>query len=85
MERKIVYQIGYRLCMAKTRTIRATIPRVVIEKEARKAEQSLSEFVQTHRVIYLFDHFKDFVVAIKFAPTSITNDRMVKIEEPRLA
>ena len=68
MEKKTVYQKEYKIRMVGDGGIEVTIPKVVVERAARKAGMSLLEFIQTHKIVHLFNDFTDFDAAYRFAP-----------------
>lgn len=46
----------------------ATIPKLVIERAAKKAGLSPKDFIKKYKVIHLFNNFRDFDAAYRFEP-----------------
>ena len=68
MSKKIVYRKEYRIRKVGDGGAETMIPRVVIEREARKRGISLDELIRTHKIVHLFDDFEDFAAAYRFVP-----------------
>jgi hypothetical protein len=62
---KTLYQKGYKMREAGG-GYEVTIPKLVVERAARKAELPLDEFIKQYRVIHLFNDFPDFDGAYRF-------------------
>jgi hypothetical protein len=67
MAKKELYQKGYKMREAGG-GYEVTIPKLVVERGARKAGLSLEDFIKKFRVIHLFNDFPDFDGAYRFEP-----------------
>lgn len=65
--KKILYEKGYKMRVVGG-GFAGTIPKLVIERAARKAGLSPEEFIKEYRVIHLFNDFPDFDAAYRFEP-----------------
>jgi hypothetical protein len=51
------YIKSYRMRMVGPGSLEATIPRAIVEREARKYELSIEEFIKLYEIQYLFNDF----------------------------
>lgn len=51
------YTKAYKMRLVGPGSLEATIPRAIVEREARRYSLSVEEFIQVYRVEYLFDDF----------------------------
>lgn len=63
--------------------IEISVPKIVVERAARRAGMSIEEFVRTHRVVHLFNDFKQFDAAYRFEPISQQNQIEI-VTEPEI-
>ena len=74
MPKEVVYQKDYKIRIVGDGGIEASIPKVIVERAARKAGLTLEKFVETHRILHLFNDFPDFVAAYRFIPAEKTEE-----------
>ena len=81
MTNKIVYRKEVKMRVVGMGGIEVTIPKIIIERAANKAGQTPKEFAKSHKVVHLFNDFRDFDAAYRFVPVQETE----KIEVPEVA
>lgn len=54
---KDAYIKSYRMRMVGPGSLEATIPRAIVEREARKYELPIEEFIKVYQVQYLYNDF----------------------------
>lgn len=54
---KDAYIKSYRMRMVGPGSLEATIPRAIVEREARKYELPIEEFIKAYQVQYLYNDF----------------------------
>lgn len=62
------YIKSYRMRMVGPGSLEATIPRVIVEREARKFKLSVEEFIRLFQVEYLFNDFGGAFLRFKRLP-----------------
>ena len=67
-EKKVVYRKEYRMRAVGAGSAETTIPKIIIEREARKRGISPEAFIKSFKVVHLFDDFDDFAAAYRFIP-----------------
>ena len=67
-KKKVVYRKEYRMRAVGAGGAETTIPKIVIEREARKQGISPDAFIKSFKVVHLFDDFDDFAAAYRFVP-----------------
>jgi len=63
------YTKSYKMRMVGSGSLKATIPRVVVEREARRYGLSIEEFIKLFQVEYLFDDFDGAFLRFKRQPS----------------
>lgn len=66
---KDAYAKSYRMRSVGPGSLEATIPRVIVEREARKWGLSIEEFIKVFQVEYLFDDFGGAFLRFKRQPS----------------
>lgn len=51
------YSKSYKMRMVGPGSVEATLPRAIVEREAKKLGLTISEFIQRYQVEYLFNDF----------------------------
>jgi len=74
MSKEVVYRKEYRMRPVGIGGVEVTIPKLVIERAARRAGQTSEEFIKTHKVVHLFNDFSDFDAAYRFIPLENTEE-----------
>ena len=74
MKKEVVYRKDYKMRQVGVGGVEVTIPKLVIERAARKAGQTTGEFVKSHKVSHLFNDFADFDAAYRFIPLEETEE-----------
>lgn len=62
------YQKEYRIRSVGDGGIEISVPKLIVERAARRAGLPLDDFVKNYNVIHLFNDFKEFDAAYKFVP-----------------
>ena len=62
------YQKEYRIRPVGDGGIEISVPKLIVERAARRAGVSIDDFIKSHNVIHLFNDFKEFDAAYKFVP-----------------
>ena len=62
---KDAYSKFYKMRMVGPGSLEATIPRAIVEREARKCRLSIEEFIKVYQVQYLFNDFGGAFVRFK--------------------
>ncbi|MBU0778197.1 hypothetical protein KKF82_08055 [Patescibacteria group bacterium] len=51
------YTKSYKMRIVGEVSVEATLPRIIVEREAKKLGLTIEEFIESHRVEYLFNDF----------------------------
>jgi len=78
---KGAYAKSYRMRSVGPGSLEATIPRVIVEKEARKWGLSVEEFIKVAQVEYVFDDFGGAFLRFKKRPSQGKEEVEGKIRE----
>ena len=73
-KKRIVYRKEYRMRAVGAGGAETTIPKIVIEREARKRGISPRDFIKSFKVVHLFDDFENFAAAYRFVPAPETEE-----------
>jgi len=68
MPKKVVYRKEYELRKVGRGGVETTIPRIVLEREARRRGLSYEEFIERYKIVHLFNDFEDIAAAYRFIP-----------------
>ena len=63
------YSKSYKMRMVGPGSLEATIPRAIVEREARKCKLSIEEFIKVYQVEYLFNDFGGAFIRFKRQPS----------------
>jgi len=66
---KDAYAKSYRMRSVGPGSLEATIPRAIVEREARKWGLSIEEFIKVFQIEYLFDDFDGAFLRFKKQPS----------------
>lgn len=67
-ERKTAYRKAYRMRAVGTGGFEVSVPKIVIERAARKHGLSVDEFLKRYQVVHLFNDFDSIDFASRFEP-----------------
>lgn len=62
------YSKAYKMRMVGPGSLEATIPRAIVEREARRCRLSIEEFIKVYQVEYLFNDFGGAFLRFKRQP-----------------
>lgn len=63
------YSKAYKMRMVSPGSFEATIPRAIVEREARRCRLPIEEFVKVYQVEYLFNDFSGAFLRFKRQPS----------------
>jgi len=63
---KLAYRKEFKMRMVGMGGVEVTIPKVIVDRAARLENQTIEEFVKTHKVVHLYNDFTDFNAAYRF-------------------
>lgn len=63
------YSKSYKMRMVGPGSLEATIPRAVVEREARRYRLSIAEFIKLYQIEYLFNDFGGAFLRFKRQPS----------------
>ena len=77
-EKTVVYRKEYRMRRVGKEGVETTIPKLVIERAARKVGLPTEDFISQFKVVHLFNNFTDFDAAYRF----IRDEKTEEIDSP---
>ncbi len=63
---KLAYRKEFKMRMVGMGGVEVTIPKVIVDRAARLENQTIEEFVKTHKVVHLYNDFADFNATYRF-------------------
>lgn len=79
--KEVVYRKEYTIRKVGDGGVQTIIPKVVIERAARKEGLSVEEFIKRYKIVHLFNDFEDAAALYRFAPKDETDEINVPIVE----
>ncbi len=70
MAKQSVYHKRYKIRKVGTGGIEISVPKIVVERAARKEGMSLEKFMESFDVLHLFNDFDGFDAAYRFVPVA---------------
>lgn len=81
---KVAYRKVYRIRPFGIGGYEITVPGIILDRAARSKNQTVGEFIKTHKVVHLFNDFTGFDAAYRFEPIKEADQEVLEISEEEL-